>query len=90
MVPVMATPMATPLVITVPPGVAPGSVMMVNTPSGQMQVTVPAGVTEGAQFQILVAAPASGSPDDALALFAGTPGFKINGMRASEHDMSND
>ena len=83
-------PLATPLMVTVPPGVAPGSVIAVNTPSGQMQVTVPAGVTEGAQFQILLGAPPSGSPDDALAMFAGTQGFEIKGMRASEHDMSND
>ena len=68
--------------------------MMVATPSGQqMQVTVPAGVAEGTQFQIMVPSPSpapTGSPDDALAIFHNTPGFEIKGMRASEHDMSND
>ena len=80
--------------VTCPPGVAAGAVMMVATPSGQqMQVTVPAGVAEGTQFQIMVPSPSpapTGSPDDALAIFHNTPGFEIKGMRASEHDMSND
>jgi hypothetical protein len=45
----------TPMMVACPPGAAPGSTIVVTTPSGQqMQVQVPAGVVEGVQFQVMV------------------------------------
>ena len=53
----------TPMTVTVPPGVAAGTELMVVTPSGQsMRVTVPNGLTEGAQFQVLAAGAALTPP----------------------------
>ena len=57
---VHAAPMSPPMVVTCPPGVAPGQPMRVVDPAtGQtMQVTVPNGVKPGGQFQVQFPAPA--------------------------------
>ena len=53
----------TPMMVACPPGAAPGSMVMVTTPAGQkVQVQVPAGVTEGTQFQVML--PGQGSAGD--------------------------
>jgi hypothetical protein len=44
--------------VQVPQGSGPGQPMLVNTPGGQMQVIVPAGVMPGMAFQVNVPAPA--------------------------------
>merc|ERR1719263_1755379 len=56
---VHAAPMSPPMVVTCPPGVAPGQPMRVVDPAtGQtMQVTVPNGVKPGGQFQVQFPAP---------------------------------
>ena len=56
---VHAAPMSPPMVVTCPPGVAPGQPMRVVDPAtGQtMQVTVPHGVKPGGQFQVQFPAP---------------------------------
>lgn len=92
---------ATPMLVTVPPGVAPGSAVMVVTPSGQQyQVTVPAGATEGSQFQIMVgpggpAAPVAQSMDrkgsasfiyDAVERLGGGIGMRLKSARYSQKD----
>jgi len=41
--------------VVVPAGVGPGIAFMVNTPSGQMQVTCPQGVSAGMPMMVNVA-----------------------------------
>lgn len=77
----------TPMMVTVPPGVAAGTELMVLTPSGQsMRVTVPNGLTEGAQFQVLAAgaAPPPRSQDEGAEMLAKVPGFEVAGLGAGD------
>ena len=84
----VATPM-TAMMVACPPGAAPGTMIMVQTPSGQsMQVAVPAGVTEGTQFQVMVpsaAAPPARSQDEAAALFKNLPAVETTMKGPGDH-----
>ena len=47
------------MMVTCPPGVKAGDMIQIMTGAGPMQVPVPAGVSEGATFQVQVPAPAT-------------------------------
>lgn len=82
------------MMVTVPPGVAPGQTLQITSPAGQpMHVQVPQGVLEGHQFQVQMQAPAGTTVQAqnaqiaAGAISAATPG--LGGIVARNGDTAN-
>lgn len=83
------------MLVTVPPGVAPGQTLQISTPSGQLvQVAVPAGVLQGQQFHVSTQQAPPGTVVQAQnnqfapgAITAATPG--LGGTVARHGDTAN-